>query len=250
MKLISLNIEGNKHLYQVLPFLQNEMPDVLCLQEIYKNDLTLIEALGYTTHFLPITKKFITENLEEMGFVIATRNTTASQTILGTHYYHDPSRIIPVFENDSIGATVNTAVIVSEIIHGNTQYIIATTHFTWTPDGEKPNDYQNSDMTKLLEYLKPVSPHCLCGDFNIPRHHNFLYNKLLEVYTDTIPSQYTSSLDPSMHKLYSNPERKHLFTDFMVDYLFTQPPYNATDVRLEFGLSDHAAVIATLKKRE
>ncbi|MEA2056412.1 MAG: hypothetical protein U9O78_01685, partial [Patescibacteria group bacterium] len=37
MKLISVNIEGDKHLDKVLPFLKKEQANVICLQEIYEH---------------------------------------------------------------------------------------------------------------------------------------------------------------------------------------------------------------------
>lgn len=32
----------------------------------------------------------------------------------------------------------------------------------------------------------------------------------------------------------------------MVDYIFTQPPYDVKNVKLVFGVSDHAAIIADI----
>jgi hypothetical protein len=32
----------------------------------------------------------------------------------------------------------------------------------------------------------------------------------------------------------------------MVDYVFSQPPYQVSDVALHFGVSDHAAVMANV----
>jgi hypothetical protein len=63
-----------------------------------------------------------------------------------------------------------------------------------------------------------------------------------------VPAHYRSSLDNNLHRLAEKPELAHLFTDYMVDYLLVQPPYHAHDVRLEFGVSDHAAIIATLSR--
>ncbi len=47
-----------------------------------------------------------------------------------------------------------------------------------------------------------------------------------------------------------NVERsKHLeLADKMVDGLFTTPAYRASDVRLQFGVSDHVAIVATIEK--
>jgi len=43
LKIISLNIEGRKHLSRVMPFFEREKPDVICLQEIYESDFEKIE---------------------------------------------------------------------------------------------------------------------------------------------------------------------------------------------------------------
>lgn len=37
-----------------------------------------------------------------------------------------------------------------------------------------------------------------------------------------------------------------IFEEYMVDYIFTQSPYWADNVKLKFGVSDHAAVIAEI----
>jgi endonuclease/exonuclease/phosphatase family metal-dependent hydrolase len=50
------------------------------------------------------------------------------------------------------------------------------------------------------------------------------------------------------HRIGHLPEKQNLFTDYMVDYVFTQAPYTAHDVELVFDLSDHAAVVATISK--
>jgi endonuclease/exonuclease/phosphatase family metal-dependent hydrolase len=126
------------------------------------------------------------------------------------------------------------------------QYSIGTTHFTWTPDGDKPGFGQRADMKVFMEIVKKLPSHIMCGDFNIPRHHNALYENLTEIYTDTIPEKYKSSLDKTLHRIGHLPEKQTLFNDYMVDYVFTQPPYKASDVHLEFKLSDHAAVVATI----
>ena len=88
----------------------------------------------------------------------------------------------------------------------------------------------------------------MCGDFNIPRHYNPLYDELTKYYVDNIPLSYISSLDPTLHYAGSHPDKKMLFDSYMVDYIFTQTPYTATDVRLEFSISDHAGVVAHISK--
>ena len=56
IKLITLNIEGDKHFNSVLPFLQEQNADVVCLQEVFELDLDLfIDALGGHITFTPLT---------------------------------------------------------------------------------------------------------------------------------------------------------------------------------------------------
>ena len=42
MKLITVNIEGNKHLLDIGNLIAVEQPDVLCLQEVFATDLPAI----------------------------------------------------------------------------------------------------------------------------------------------------------------------------------------------------------------
>ncbi len=60
------------------------------------------------------------------------------------------------------------------------------------------------------------------------------------MYTDNIPSCYTTSIDPHLHRAGA--------LDLLVDVLFTTPKYRASDVRLVSGLSDHMAVAGNIEK--
>ena len=52
MKLISLNIEADKHLELQLPFFKSESPDILCLQEISEPAFMFFKnALGMDGQF-------------------------------------------------------------------------------------------------------------------------------------------------------------------------------------------------------
>jgi endonuclease/exonuclease/phosphatase family metal-dependent hydrolase len=162
------------------------------------------------------------------------------------HYYRDATPGLQFFNRGDRARTVKNGIVLASYTYENETYTIGTTHFTWTPDGATPNTEQVTDMDALLAYITKKEPHIMCGDFNIPRNQNPLYQKLVELYTDAIPHSYASSLDATLHRHGASPDKKQLFESFMVDYVFTQPPYTAHDVRLVFGVSDHAAVVATL----
>lgn len=248
MKLININIEGDKHFDTVIPFIEKEKPDVLCLQEIFRKDETRFQSLGYTCSFLPMTQKMHDGTWSEFGTLLCSRG---GMRAIQTAYYLNGSNELPHFDNaersESI-SEVKYGVLSAIVDHEDTPYQIATTHFTWTPDGAVPSDAQRESMGAFLAHIKNLPAHVISGDFNIPRHHNPLYGELIQHYKDAVPETYASSLDPTKHRLGNDPDKRHLFTDYMVDYVLVQEPYGAEDVRLEFGISDHAAVVATITR--
>ena len=242
MKLISLNIEGSNHLDRIFPFIQRENPDILCLQETNEPILSDLKKLGYKTTFAPLFIRTIKGKGLEMGVIIASKHPFTSETF----YYYRPSAIILQFNADNKRGSIAQPLVFASITVESEKFNVATTHFTWAPDGDVASDEQIKDMRVLRAKLASYPTHILCGDFNIPRRYNKLYSKLREGYIDEIPAKYKSSLDKELHILNKAPEKAHLLEKYMVDYIFTQSPYHAKNVRLEFGLSDHAAVIANI----
>ena len=241
MKLLSLNIEGTRHLDKVFDFLDSEKADIICLQESPLSISSELRRRGYTTTTVPLTVKIQNGFNFTEGSIFATLNYHRPDV----HYYHRPQERVAVFDINRTRETVAQALIFAELgdIH------IATTHFTWVPDGRVASDEQVEDMKNMLDLLDTKPPHILCGDLNIPRNINRLYeDEILPRYTDAVPDEYKSSLDRSLHRLGNDPEKLDLFESFMVDHLLLMKPFLAEDVRLEFGLSDHAAIVANVKK--
>lgn len=240
MKLISLNLEGKRHLDTALPFLETAAADVLCLLEAPEDLQPWLTEHGYFVTFVPMV--FRKQDGREFydGIILASKLAHQAEVF----YYYQPAADIVSYDQQDKRGTIAHPVIFATI----GDYNLATTHFTWNPVGEIADQNQTTDLKKLLNYLQTKPPHLLCGDFNIPRHYNILYEELTKYYTDTIPPNYNSSLDANHHRAGKDPALEKLFTHFMVDYLFTQPPYTASAVQLEFGISDHAAVIATITR--
>lgn len=247
MKLISINIEGERHLERVLAFIIAESPDVLCLQELYDIHIEHFVSLGYSYAFLPMTKRLLEGREVVWGIGLFSRYLIANVL---TEYYTRSERGLVFFDRSNFETTIKHGIISASTLVDGTPYTVATTHFPWTPDGDAPCESQKQSMAPFLEYIKTLEPHVICGDFNIPRNLNPLYNELKEHYTDAIPVAYASSLDRSLHHAGKDPLKQKLFTSFMVDYIFTQSPYSAQDVRLEFGISDHAAVVAKVERAD
>lgn len=246
MKLLHLNVEISRHEKVILPFLIQQNPDIICLQEAGVNYIKMLQQLNYHVTYLPrcISESPSNSNQEEDGVLIATKEAHTPVT----HYYYQHSTETPKETfNETLGRmTCNQGVIFVTL--ADSGICVANTHFTWTPNGGRATPAQNTDMTNLLGWLEKRPAHILCGDFNLARSSHPLYNTLTESYTDTIPAKYASSMDKTTHRFGDDPTRSILFSDYMVDYVFTQPLYTATDVKLHFGISDHAGVTAVVEK--
>ena len=247
MKLLSLNVEGTRHEDRVAAFIAEESAEVIALQEAHAGHARLLNKQGYWTSFLPRCLKEQEGKKYTDGIILAARYPFSATS----HYYYKPTDkpVAEMLDEKTGRKTDWQGFLLAEIQAPNAQYHIGSTHFTWTPDGSVPNQAQQDDMKVFARQVSKLPPHIMCGDFNIPRHHNSLYKELTRLYTDEIPAHYSSSLDRDLHHLGSTRVKDELFTDYMVDYVFSQPPYEVSEVRLAFGVSDHAAVVCEIEKR-
>ncbi|MES2134704.1 MAG: riboflavin kinase [Patescibacteria group bacterium] len=250
MKLITVNIEGDKHLERVLAFLEREHADVICMQELFVTDAVFFsERLNMQYAYSPMLyakrKKSDLETGEELGIGIFSHTPL---TDVKSQNYWSPSDTLEQFDSTDVHTKRKTERHV--LLSGNIDiagelFTIATTHFTWTPNG-LPDHYQETDAEALLSLLSRMPEVIVCGDFNIPRGHNNLYKKITTIYKDAIPTSYISSLDLTLHRAGKDPIEATNLAKFMVDYIFLSKKYEATEVRLEGNISDHMAVIGTI----
>lgn len=235
-KLISLNVEQRKHHGLVVPFLLNEKPDIICLQEATKDLEKILIKQGYQVTFSPMCQKTDTVGEFTQGILIAS-------------LVPQESRIVVYYEFDGVSylrrANHTFSYIYSKLKVAEETFHIATTHLIDTEDG-KEDEVQVKVANELLNCLDKEEPHIICGDFNIPRGFNSLYKEFINRYTDVIPLNYSSSLDKNIHRLGEVKIDQPIFEKYMVDYIFTKPPYQVSNVTLRFGVSDHAAIIADL----
>lgn len=247
MKIVSLNVEGVSQYERVLPFLKSSGADIICLQEATPQYEKHLCELGYGVEFLPSCTKTIGKDTFIDGILMASKHKTS---FVAHRYFVFPGQDLPSEERHSTSERNGRhhGLILATVQYNDETYLIGTTHFTWTPDGHKPNKAQQTDIKSFLDYVKKQPPHIMLGDFNIPRGHNYLYEKLIAVYTDSVPPNYKTSLDKELHYCGNDPKKRHLFEKFMVDYIFTQSPYRAKNVSLKFGLSDHATIVADIIK--
>ncbi len=239
LKLVSINIEGRRHLDTVLPFLTSESADMVCLQEAYEPDFAMIaNVLGMRGMFAPMTLLRVDKKTGPhipWGVGILT-GLPCSET--QEHYYYGMRKPVPVFvDNIKTLYKVFIAIVVQK---DGASYTVGTTHFTWTPDGQADVN-QRRDLPALLAVVKKFPEIVFCGDFNAPRGRE-IFTKIAGLYKDNIPQTYDTSIDGKLHR--DGP------LHVMVDGLFTTPHYTAKNVRLVSGVSDHCAIVADIDKQK
>lgn len=250
IKLVSVNIEMDMHHDTVIPFLQKENADVVCIQELFQKDIAIYEqALGMKSSFAPMAYtasfKFGGEEKNVYGIAIFAKdgNRGEYECIVG-----DKNKIPALVVKKSITERNdgNVVLLYKNIVDDvGTTYTISTTHFTWTPPPGTTTQYQMEDAKKLIKILdQNLGEFILVGDFNAPRGQE-AFTLFAEKYKDNIPLSYTSSLDTGLHR---SPEIRSGKFNNMVDGLFSTPQYSVINVQLKEGVSDHKAIVATIKK--
>ncbi len=242
MRLIQLNIEGDAHIEKVQSFLASEHADVLCVQEVFKSDIAALSSLPHVA-FMPMMLKAKQDgSIDELGVAICSEQAPLRTDV---HYYFSPHDELRMHDSTSIEAhraSIRYGIIMAEILPG---IRIATTHHTWTPHGNTPNEYQKHDTNELVAFLKTQPPMILCGDFNTPRGYNECYDLLTTYLEDCVPAAYTSSMHMPLHRLRSDPIASKEIAQYMVDYIFRTPGApEVRDVSMKCGMSDHCALLA------
>ncbi len=243
IKLISLNIERSKHLDRVLPFLGREKPDVVCLQELCERDISRFEEImGPCRSYGPIVVH--PADPPEEGTVVVGTALFARSPVRNVDavYYRGSEEHARTAPPKRIMEDI--VLVGSDIEHDDASFRIITTHFTWSSHGQAI-DQQRIDMKALLSILGHRGEFILTGDLNAPRGGE-IFSILAEKYKDNVPKEYTTSIDINFH--YAAITDPVGLSAKMVDGLFTTNTYTASDVRLQFGVSDHAAIVATISK--
>lgn len=254
IRLVTLNMERDKHLDRVYAFLEREQPDVACLQEVFEEDAArLARLLGASYTFLPMVyqKRHTGEGYAAQGVAILSRMQVLDE---GGTYYHrsHPEDILYYVSGTALDNRANMAmcfvyVDVVPFTGASEPVRIITTHFTWSPNG-LIHEHQKQDMEVLLYELSRMGEFVLTGDFNVPRGYNEIYDILADRFTDEVPRHFETSLDLTLHRVRDMPEERERLSKYMVDYIFTTDAYRMEDVSLRFGLSDHAAVVGVVRR--
>lgn len=244
MKLISVNIDLKRQLTTVWPFLKQEKADIVCLQEVHKEDLKeLAKELEMEPVFGQMSSIGRNVYLEPpfSPYGVGMLSALPIQDIQMSYYRGTEEEAkTKLFSGNSKDDA-------HPLLHITVQkedkaFTIGTTHFTWSPDG-KADDAQRRDIENLLSILEGIPELILCGDFNAPRGGE-IFDAIAQEYTDNIPAEYTTSIDTDLHRDGEKMRHKSL----MVDGLFTTRRYECSSVRLVNGVSDHCAIVAEIQK--
>jgi endonuclease/exonuclease/phosphatase family metal-dependent hydrolase len=231
----------------IIDLIEREQPDCICLQEAPDSFVHNLEQLAYFSEFAFMSNYNQDGDEVQSGVIVASRFKMTTHTV----YYAEvgtPEKPARVGGRSLVNKHPYLFASIEIPLEGT--FCIATTHMTVTADGHA-DEAQTAGVTNLITLLANEVPHILCGDFNMPRGYNTNYERFLPHYTDAIPKTYGSSLDRTLHwagKVDQSTLNAPIFDIYMVDYIFTQAAYEAHNVRLEFGVSDHAAVIADIHK--
>ncbi|USN92269.1 MAG: hypothetical protein H6782_00380 [Candidatus Nomurabacteria bacterium] len=123
MKIISLNMEKNKHEESVLDLLSKENADIVCLMEVPDYFLSALEEIGYHTTFAPMCLQK-SDRLFTQGITFATKEKHEAEIFC----YHKPKAGIVVHQSDKVAETVANPIIFADYQN----FSVATTHFTWS----------------------------------------------------------------------------------------------------------------------
>lgn len=229
----SLNVERDKHIKRIVPFLDKTHPDVLCFQEILENDFKQIrQRYSLEGIFAPRTVHEPTGEPE--GLAILSRFALIDDSLMVYDQFTKPDPELSHAHKTRTLAALLAVTLQSE----ETELYISTTHFTWSNQG-KVTDEQRVNMRVLLDKIEAFPELVLCGDFNTPRG-KALFDMLSEKLIDNVPLTITTTIDPQLHRAGA--------LQYVVDGLFTTPDYKVEKISIEQGLSDHCAIFATISK--
>ncbi|HEY0683262.1 MAG TPA: endonuclease/exonuclease/phosphatase family protein [Steroidobacter sp.] len=234
IKLLTLNIENSRHLARVCEVIAEHLPDIVCLQEVIETDCERLASSGYDVKYA-LSGRVLTESGAARNWGVATLSRVPVKRQLVSYYADDPRIRVLRVPNDAC-----RVLIVTELEHEGRPYRIATTHFTWSPDG-RINDQQTADFARLDRVLSEYPHYVLCGDFNAPRGGE-MFGKFTGRLglTDHLPASVTSTLDPKLHRVGT--------LNLAVDTIFSTAHYRVTRTRVLEGISDHKAILGLVER--
>jgi len=235
IELLTLNVEGDRHLERVHAAIGEHAPDVVCLQEVLEPDCEYLASSGRYDVKYVISGRVPRDSGPERNWGVAVLSRLPVRRHVASCYSADASIRTIRTPNDP-----RRMLVVTELEHQGQPYRIATTHFTWSPDGHI-NERQQADFPRLKELLFRYPDYVLCGDFNAPRGRE-VFSKFIEELSlaDNVPADVTTTIDARFHKAGA--------LELVVDTIFSTHEYRVTNVRVLEGISDHKGILARIER--
>jgi exonuclease III len=242
IKIISCNIEGDRHLNErLLPFFKAEQPDVLCLQEVFEDDLYLLQQATGLQNCVFCPEAIVNQKNIHLpvrgswGIAILAREIIKQQA----DYYVGSEQTVPEFFVNQNPNSMNRMLLSAQVRFKQQLFQVMTTHFTWSGQGAVTEE-QRKDYAVLKNNLNKFQEVIFCGDLNTPRGGD-IFDDLAKKYTDNIPLNIDTTIDKNLHK---SGKDLHL----VVDAFFTSAHYLAHHVRVVPNTSDHMAVVGEIER--
>ena len=242
MKLISCNIEGDKHFQaRLFPFFAKEQADILVLQEVFEVDLEKIkQASGLRNCVFYPQANIILPNIHlplkgSWGVAIFANEIIEEE---GFYYCGHQHGQLAVFKNGH-PELIDRVALRAKVKVNEQLFQLVTVHFTWSGDATV-TALQQRDYLILRQFLESFEEIIFCGDLNTPRGGE-IFDDLAKKYTDNIPLAVETTIDKNLHK--SGKDIR-----LVVDSLFTSKEYVAEEVRVVPNTSDHMAVVAEIER--
>lgn len=239
--LLDLNMYQDFHLDTVRALIDTRRPDVLCLQEAPEYFAReLAEKFGYKYHFAPMANVIRTEHTNQffIGLILAWKPTLTQLDIEVSEY----RKVESGNANWDISPNYPARLLLTATLSlGEEIFRIATTHFTWTPDGGASEE-QRTDMKALLALLSQYEDEkgiIFCGDFNAPRGGE-IFSMMSDRFTDHLPKDVVTTLDQTLHRAAP--------LLLAVDSMFSTKEYSVSEFELVEGVSDHKGLFAKVSK--
>jgi len=259
LKIVTLNCgRGNKHLQETVAFLNGCDADIACLQDIRKEHIPeLTQKFGYAGHFAPMTNHLVAGGGRSLvGIGIFSR----SHEFISINTRAYLGRVSPVadlqgIEVDAEGnsmnhdlelvrATESRLAIFVEVDFAGKLLILGTTHGTWVKGGQPDNDQRISMgiLASVMARLREGRGFVMAGDFNFSRGGEIYKSFVPEARVlDMMLERIVTTLDPVNHPLKGK-------VNVVSDYVFSSGMVQVENVEAHFGVSDHAALTATITR--
>ncbi|HEU5115002.1 MAG TPA: endonuclease/exonuclease/phosphatase family protein [Candidatus Paceibacterota bacterium] len=268
IKIVTLNVgRGFPGFMSTLEFLDACMADVYCLQDLRREHIRYFDEFMNVIgeHFVPMTAHIFPKAEGEFSDDVGIGIFAAGNSLISTSAHAYWGSVSPVWEIggveygpggnarpvdlEAVRRTESRLVAFAEIEKGGHVFKIGTTHGVWVPGG-KADDHQRKCMRKCRDILaREPGPFIVAGDWNAARGGE-IYDMLTE---DEIGSAGLVDCTPvAIENTVDWTKRGKQGPNLVVDYILAKgsPLYEVTDVEAHFGVSDHAAITATVSVRE